>query len=255
MSVKESLMAGHTGFRQLPLIQVGMVTMEVKTLPNGNFVQDHIGFRSNEMSDTYDLFTKSEVSLLDVAHDVRRYLNESAGSEADCAKFSRFLGNLKVAPGHPDASSDNNHDDGSLGSAFYRTTDHPAREYTKLHNKYDSIPTMKLSEARPKDYKWLVNNRIIEEGTEIVVPLIEGEAISPVVTGNDITGATNTFEDAKKLVESYMAHNFEVVVVDESEAPMEDDREESSSNSSDSDDDEMAWNDPQQISGVGPKLA
>jgi hypothetical protein len=232
--------------------------MEVKTLPNGNFVRDHIGFRSNEMSDTYDLFRKSDVSILDVAHDVRRHLNESSDSDADCAKFTRLIGNLKVAAGHPNAGdSDNDHDDGSLGTAFYRTTDHPAREYTKLHNKYDSIPTMKLSEARPKDYRWLVDERVIEEGTEIVVPLIEGEAISPAVTSNDETGATNTFDEAKQLVEEYMDHNFTVVEVDESEVPMEDDREESSDNSQSSggDSDELAWNDPQQVDGVGPALA
>jgi hypothetical protein len=219
--------------------------MEVKTTQSGDFAEgmfDTIG--SNVLSDAYYLFNKSPNSLTSLAYDVRDNIK---GDEPDVLKWAKFLSDVKLTEA-------GERDDGSLGAAFRYSTDYSANDYADYTGKLQSFPTTTLREAYPDQKDWLVAADVVNEEQTVVLPVIEGEAIPVMVTTDKYTEATHTFERAKKLVEDFVEHNFEIVATSKSNSSGSN-SDETQSEDNDSDERELTkqeWiADPTTVSGIG----
>jgi hypothetical protein len=218
--------------------------MEVKTTQSGDFAEMFGTIGSNVLGDAYYLFNKSPNSLTSLAYDVRDNIK---GDEPDVLAWAKFLSNVKLTEG-----GERDEDDGSLGACFRFGTAYSANDYADYTGKLQSFPTTTLREAYPDQKDWLVAADVLNEEETVVLPVIEGEAIPVMVTTDKYTEATHTFERAKKLVEDFVEHNFEIVETSESNSSESDDE----SSGDDSDDEreltKQEWiADPTTVKGLG----
>lgn len=225
--------------------------MTVQVKDNGDFVENiHSELKSNPVSASYEILSKSETSVSTLAHGLRRSLGIDYDSDADLTKWCKAVTSVQVA-------DEGSNDDGSLARMFCQSTDFTADAFTKLpeDSKYGAIATSELRDTEyANQHQKLVDGGVIDSDQTVLVPQTKsGEIVPIVVMKNDVDGSVPTFEGAKEILDEFVSDYFGEVEVTE-EANMEDESDDESTDSgSDSDDGEdLHW--LRDVDGVGPDV-
>ncbi|UBF19455.1 hypothetical protein HRTV-19_gp129 [Halorubrum virus HRTV-19] len=258
----------------LPLRKVALSdtqrTMSVKVNSDGDFVENTVNtIGANPVSDLYDLLQKDDHSIVSLAHEVRKAFGEDSvkkGGESEIAKWCEAPRNVNLI--EPCEANDS---DGSLGRAFFLSTDYTANDYNAFSGKYDSLKeenggfgVKPLAEADEFQRELLLSQEIIEASDTVMVPInSDGEPIVPVVasegrqeaTEGFEVGAVPTYEEAEERLKTLLSDYFGEVEVDET-------AESNDTNNSDGDsgsDTEEGLGlpegvfDPTEVNGIGNK--
>jgi len=218
----------------LPLRKVALSdtqrTMSVKVNSDGDFVENTVSkIGANPVSDLYDLLQKDDYSVVSLAHEVRKAFGEDSvkkGGESEIAKWCEAPRNVNLI--EPCEANDS---DGSLGRAFYLSTDYTANDYNAFSGKYDSLKeenggfgVKPLAEADEFQRELLLSEEIIEASDTVMVPInSDGEPIVPVVASEGRqeaaegfeVGSVPTYEEAEERLKTLLSDYFGEVEVDE----------------------------------------
>lgn len=218
----------------LPLRKVALSdtqrTMSVKVNSDGDFVENTVSkIGANPVSDLYDLLQKDDHSVVSLAHEVRKAFGEDSvkkGGESEIAKWCEAPRNVNLI--EPCEANDS---DGSLGRAFYLSTDYTANDYNAFSGKYDSLEeenggfgVKPLAEADDFQRELLLSEEIIEASDTVMVPInSDGEPIVPVVASEGRqeaaegfeVGSVPTYEEAEERLKTLLSDYFGEVEVDE----------------------------------------
>jgi hypothetical protein len=218
----------------LPLRKVALSdtqrTMSVKVNSDGDFVENTVSkIGANPVSDLYDLLQKDDYSVVSLAHEVRKAFGEDSvkkGGESEIAKWCEAPRNVNLI--EPCEANDS---DGSLGRAFYLSTDYTANDYNAFSGKYDSLEeenggfgVKPLAEADEFQRELLLSEEIIEASDTVMVPInSDGEPIVPVVASEGRqeaaegfeVGSVPTYEEAEERLKTLLSDYFGEVEVDE----------------------------------------
>lgn len=218
----------------LPLRKVALSdtqrTMSVKVNSDGDFVENTVSkIGANPVSDLYDLLQKDDYSVVSLAHEVRKAFGEDSmkkGGESEIAKWCEAPRNVNLI--EPCEANDS---DGSLGRAFYLSTDYTANDYNAFSGKYNSLKeenggfgVKPLAEADEFQRELLLSEEIIEASDTVMVPInSDGEPIVPVVASEGRqeaaegfeVGSVPTYEEAEERLKTLLSDYFGEVEVDE----------------------------------------
>lgn len=218
----------------LPLRKVALSdtqrTMSVKVNSDGDFVENTVSkIGANPVSDLYDLLQKDDHSVVSLAHEVRKAFGEDSvkkGGESEIAKWCEAPRNVNLI--EPCEANDS---DGSLGRAFYLSTDYTANDYNAFSGKYDSLKeenggfgVKPLADADEFQRELLLSEEIIEASDTVMVPInSDGEPIVPVVASEGRqeaaegfeVGSVPTYEEAEERLKTLLSDYFGEVEVDE----------------------------------------
>jgi hypothetical protein len=204
--------------------------MSVKVNSDGDFVENTVSkIGANPVSDLYDLLQKDDHSVVSLAHEVRKAFGEDSvkkGGESEIAKWCEAPRNVNLI--EPCEANDS---DGSLGRAFYLSTDYTANDYNAFSGKYDSLKeenggfgVKPLAEADEFQRELLLSEEIIEASDTVMVPInSDGEPIVPVVASEGRqeaaegfeVGSVPTYEEAEERLKTLLSDYFGEVEVDE----------------------------------------
>jgi len=204
--------------------------MSVKVNSDGDFVENTVSkIGANPVSDLYDLLQKDDYSVVSLAHEVRKAFGEDSvkkGGESEIAKWCEAPRNVNLI--EPCEANDS---DGSLGRAFYLSTDYTANDYNAFSGKYDSLKeenggfgVKPLAEADEFQRELLLSEEIIEASDTVMVPInSDGEPIVPVVASEGRqeaaegfeVGSVPTYEEAEERLKTLLSDYFGEVEVDE----------------------------------------
>jgi len=218
----------------LPLRKVALSdtqrTMSVKVNSDGDFVENTVSkIGANPVSDLYDLLQKDDYSVVSLAHEVRKAFGEDSmkkGGESEIAKWCEAPRNVNLI--EPCEANDS---DGSLGRAFYLSTDYTANDYNAFSGKYNSLKeenggfgVKPLADADEFQRELLLSEEIIEASDTVMVPInSDGEPIVPVVASEGRqeaaegfeVGSVPTYEEAEERLKTLLSDYFGEVEVDE----------------------------------------
>jgi hypothetical protein len=204
--------------------------MSVKVNSDGDFVENTVSkIGANPVSDLYDLLQKDDHSVVSLAHEVRKAFGEDSvkkGGESEIAKWCEAPRNVNLI--EPCEANDS---DGSLGRAFYLSTDYTANDYNAFSGKYDSLKeenggfgVKPLADADEFQRELLLSEEIIEASDTVMVPInSDGEPIVPVVASEGRqeaaegfeVGSVPTYEEAEERLKTLLSDYFGEVEVDE----------------------------------------
>ncbi|AGM10872.1 hypothetical protein M192_gp007 [Halorubrum tailed phage 8] len=205
-------------------------TMSVKVNSDGDFVENTVNtLGANPVSDLYDLLQKDDHSIVSLAHEVRKAFGEDSvkkGGESDIAKWCEAPRNVNLI--EPCEANDS---DGSLGRAFFLSTDYTANDYNAFSGKYASLEeenggfgVKPLGEVDEFQRELLLSQEIIEASDTVMVPInSDGEPIVPVVASEGRqeaadgfeVGSVPTYEEAEERLKTLLSDYFGEVEVDE----------------------------------------